>query len=595
MSYVQRPKSDLGTILVHWLIVAALISAVVTGLSIAAGDNPDLWAVRYLGAVLPGEDLWFWHLSFGIALLSFLLAYVVYLKRAQLVSRVLFNASRFSAILRGSRSGWASLNVLLYWALFIAFAVEIGTGVLLFFNHGGFILTLHLHATWFFLFFLILHPLVHWLYGGNGQLLRIFQPQMRLPYRLPTLVEALIERVQVLETEKAASAAGTRLRAIPKAKPPQVMTVSSSLAFALAAGAAVAMLSTPIEEQSRQTLKIIRMSASNTPSIDGDISEAVWRRAPAVVVLTQHGSNFDGGESRVEVRGAHDGKYAYFAFIWTDPTRSLMHMPLIKQADGWHLMRSASPGNETQFHEDKFAVLLAAGGQHLIGKGIHLGRQPVANAPEGATGRGLHYLAGGYGDIWLWRASHGGLNGWIDNGHFGPPQPASAQQPSGRYTGGFKLDPGPLPYEDNFTIGSTDSAYPLVRPLRFPKSASRFLNLSPLVLDRRDSDPETSSFWLSPDGSVPYSEEIDRVLPVGTMIPSIIFRPEMAMRPDSSFVVGTARWASGRWSLEMKRLLDTGGLYDTVIKTGTLMWVSAFDHAETWHTYHVRPLELEVE
>jgi hypothetical protein len=595
MSYIQRPKSDLGTILVHWLIVAALISAVVTGLSIAAADYPNLWAVRYLDSVLPGEDLWFWHLFSGIALLSSLLAYVVYIKRAQLVSRVLFNASRFSALLRGSRPGWASLNVLLYWALFIAFALEIGTGLLLFFNYGGFVLTLHLHATWFFLAFLPLHPLVHWLYGGKGQLLRIFQPQMHLPQRLPTLVEALIERVQVLEIEKAAPAAGSTLPVIPKAKPPKAMAISAPLAFAAGAAAVAALLSTPIEEQSRQILKIIRISAANAPLIDGDISEAVWRRAPAVAVLTQHGSNFDGGESRIEVRGVNDGKYAYFAFTWTDPTRSLMHMPLVKQTDGWHLMRTASPGNETQFHEDKFAVLLAAGGQHLIGKGIHLGRQPVSNAPEGATGRGLHYLAGGYGDVWLWRASHGGLNGWIDNGHFGPPLPASAPQPAGRYAGGFRLDPAPVPYQDNFTNGSTDGARPLVRPLRFPKSASRFVRLSSLDLDRDGSDPEISSFWLSLDESVPYSEDIDRVIPVGTLIPSILFRPDMAMRSGPASVIGMARWASGRWSLEIKRRLDTGGLYDTVIKTGTLMWVAAFDHAETWHTYHIRPLELEVE
>ncbi|MGB9166464.1 MAG: hypothetical protein WCC41_18775 [Rhodomicrobium sp.] len=45
----------------------------------------------------------------------------------------------------------------------------------------------------------------------------------------------------------------------------------------------------------------------------------------------------------------------------------------------------------------------------------------------------------------------------------------------------------------------------------------------------------------------------------------------------------------------MKRRLDTGGAFDVAIKTGALMWVAAFDHAETWHTYHVRPLELEVE
>ena len=43
---------------------------------------------------------------------------------------------------------------------------------------------------------------------------------------------------------------------------------------------------------------------------------------------------------------------------------------------------------------------------------------------------------------------------------------------------------------------------------------------------------------------------------------------------------------------EISRLATGVGV---AIKTGALMWVAAFDHAETWHTYHVRPLELEVE
>jgi hypothetical protein len=595
MSYVQRPKSDLGTILVHWLIVAALLSAAITGLGIAAGDNPDLWAVRDWGFLLPGENLWPWHLFFGMALLSSLLTYAVYIKRAQLVSRVRFNASRFHALIRGGRSRWATLNVLLYWALFAAFAIEIGTGILLFFNYGGFLLTLHLHATWCFLAFLFLHPLVHWFYGGTGQLLRIFKAEWRLPQRHPELIEALIKRVQALEIEKLSPATGNTLPAIRKAKPPKTVTVVVPLAVAVAAGVALAPVSTSIEEQTRQTLRIIRIMPANAPSIDGDISEDAWRRAPAGTVLTQHGVNFDGGESEVKIQAVHDGKYAYFAFIWTDPTRSLMHMPLVKDEDGWHLLRTAKRGNETKFYEDKFAVLLAAGGQHLLGKGFHFGPQPVSSAPADATGRGLHYLAGGYGDIWQWHASHGGMNGWIDNGHFGPPQRDSAPQPSGRYTGGFAIDPGPLPYQDNFTVVADRETYPLVRPIRFPKSSSRYLKAASLRFDPENSDPETACFWLNPADSLPYSEEIDKALPIGTVIPSVLFTPDLVKRADPSFVIGNARWASGRWSLELKRRLDTGGRYDTVIKTGALMWVAAFDHAETWHTYHLRPLELEIE
>jgi hypothetical protein len=427
-------------------------------------------------------------------------------------------------------------------------------------------------------------------------LLRIFTPQWRLPQRAPQLLEALIERVQRLEVQNASPPAVRKERAATPArlmKTAKPTTVAAPLAIATTMGAAIAFISPMLDTQSRQTLKIVKINAGEAPVIDGDISDAAWRRASAQTIVTQHGANFDGGESKVEVRALHDGAFAYFAFTWTDPTRSLKHMPLVKQEDGWRLMRSAPPGNEAALHEDKFAVLLAAGGSHLIGAGIHFGKQPIPGKPEGATGRGLHYIAGGYGDIWQWRASHGGLNGRVDNGHFGPPLPAFAAHSAGRYPGGFELDPGPLPYRNNFELLSDRETYPLARPRRFPNSREALLRLQSGILDPEKSDAENSAWWLKTDETEPFSDELNEKVPVGTVIPSVLLAPNEAER--STDVIGAARWAGGRWSLEVKRRLDTGGAFDVAIKTGALMWVAAFDHAETWHTYHVRPLELEVE
>src|SRR5262249_27074828 len=137
--------------------------------------------------------------------------------------------------------------------------------------------------------------------------------------------------------------------------------------------------------------------------------------------------------------------------------------------------------------------------------------------------------------------------------------------------------------------------YPLVRPKRFPKNPNRILRLDSISLDPEVSSADTSDFWMSEDESEPYSPERDRLLPIGAVIPSIIFSANPDRRSDFADVTGTARWAAGRWSLELKRCLDTGSPFDVAIKTGTLMWMAAFDHAETWHSYHVRPLELEVE
>ncbi len=596
MSYLRRPKTDLGTILVHWLIVLTLFGAALTGLAIAALDNPGLRILPYVSFLLPGENVWYWHLAFGIALVASFVAYAVYIRRTDLTDRIRLNKSRLRALLIGGRPRWASVNVILIWVLFIALVFETVAGTLLFLGWGGVVLTLHLHAVWLLLAFPFLHALGHWLYGGEGQLLRIFRPQWRLPQRAPQLVEALIERVQRLEVENASPPAGSENRLVPVGaliKTAKPMTVAGPLAIATAMGAAIAFVSPMADTQSRQTLKLVRINAAEAPVIDGDVSDAAWRRASVKTIITQHGANFDGGESKVEVRALHDGTFAYFAFTWTDPTRSLKHMPLVKREDGWRLMRSAPPGNEAELHEDKFAVLLAAGGAHLIGAGIHFGRQPIPGKPAGATGRGLHYIAGGIGDIWQWRASHGGLNGRIDNGHFGPPLPASAAHSAGRYPGGFALDPGSLPYQNNFELRSDRETYPLVWPRSFPKSPDTLARLQSLSLDPEQSDAESSAAWLRIEETEPFTEELDRKVPVGTIIPSVLLTPQEAGRPTD--IAGAARWASGRWSLEVKRRLDTGGQFDVAIKTGALMWVAAFDHAETWHTYHVRPLELEVE
>jgi hypothetical protein len=374
------------------------------------------------------------------------------------------------------------------------------------------------------------------------------------------------------------------------------MTIVVPLAIAVAAGATMVPLSTFLEKQSRDTLKIVSINEANAPDIDGDLSDAAWRRAPVTTVLTQHGANFDGGESRIEVRAVHDEAFAYFAFTWTDPTRSLMHMPLVKEEDGWHLMRSSAEGNETQFHEDKFAVLLAPPGQPLIGKGIHLGRRPLSDQPASATGRGLHFVLGGSVDVWQWRASHCGRISWLDHGHIGPPLPAAATQPERRYKGGFTLDPSSVPYEDNFDFVADQGAFPLVRPKRLPKNSARIVRVASLNFDPEISDPESQSFYVEDEDTEPYSVSLDSAVPVGAVIPGIILAPRRTNRPDDvADVIGSAHWASGRWSLEVRRRLDTGNALDVSIKTGALMWVAAFDHAETWHSYHIRPLKLEVE
>jgi hypothetical protein len=115
-----------------------------------------------------------------------------------------------------------------------------------------------------------------------------------------------------------------------------------------------------IDRHAVDTLDVRRIDAAEAPVLDGDTSDPIWRAAPPLYVTTGHGGNFDGaGQTTVEIRAVHDGKQVYFLFTWDDPTRSLKQLPLIKKADGWHLLHDGyEVGDEHAYNEDKFAVLL---------------------------------------------------------------------------------------------------------------------------------------------------------------------------------------------------------------------------------------------
>jgi hypothetical protein len=94
--------------------------------------------------------------------------------------------------------------------------------------------------------------------------------------------------------------------------------------------------------------------------------------------------------------------------------------------------------------------------------------------------------------------------------------------------------------------------------------------------------------------STPYASELDKSIPVGTVIPGVIIAAG-EFTGDRADVRCAARWASGHWALEVVRRLDTHSQYDIALKTGAFMRVAVFDHNQIRHTRHVRPIRVEVE
>lgn len=631
-------KTDYGTIILHWLLVGAFGAAFLSGMRIAT-ETPDRRWINLFDALLPQESVWVLHMQAASILVAVALAYIVYMIRSGLVRRIRLDGIRLRGLFGRREARLGTANVFLCWVFFVAMLLLMASGGALYFGivAGYDAAALHWYSMWVILAFVGLHILTHFKIGGSSQLLRILRPAALPPPPKELDAVELLAMLAERSTEPASSLA----REVDLATPPHLARQPSNdvkrnsdalsrLARAsrvednrasrsednnakrrhhtlqanpLVVAAAVAITGTSFmlaaDRLAVDRLEIRRIDHADAPTLDGDTSDRAWRKAVPFFVTTNDGGNFEGrGETRVEIRAVHDENWAYFLFIWEDPTRSLKNFPLVKQADGWRVLHDGlESGDEHEFHEDKFSVLLTAADATLAGdRTFHAGSHPVAGAPETMTGRGLHFSMAGYADVWEWKATSGST-GWMDDAHFGPPLEPTPLQARHiiPYRGGFAPDPGTANYADNFAI---EEDFPdgrrLVAPLRLPRDVTAMTAaMGHVDFDQNHGDEDGSRWFMTESESTPYSAADDARIPVGTTIPGVIISGEFA--GDRADVKCAARWASGRWALEVARRLDTGSEYDVPIKTGIFMRVAAFDHSQIRHTRHVRPIRLEVE
>jgi cytochrome b subunit of formate dehydrogenase len=607
-------KTDFGTVLLHWTLVVLLVVAVATGLRIALDSPHDLRWLHALDTLLPQSFVWTAHVPVGTALIALALSYAIYMSKAGLARRVRPDLAGLKGIFGRASTRYRGLNILLYWVLFTALAIELVTGSMLYIGYGGWVAEMHYLATWVIIGYIPAHIAVHYAIGGKGQLLRVFNPGPLAPRPAEfDPFEVIAARAnEGMDDGHGAKPeprrSGDRRRVSEPQRPPRpgkerlrrsAVLRAHPLITAIAGGAGFLVFLLSLDTVTRDTLVIDQIGETDKPRIDGDISDPIWRLATRVVVPTQQGANLDGaGQSYVEMRAVHDGTNAYFSFVWEDPTRSLKHLPMQKTEHGWHVLQQGfDHGDATTYFEDKLAVLLV--GAYVLIPGdrtFHAGRQPLADKPATLSGRGMHYTTnGGYADMWQWHASTAGMLGWVDDTHFGPPAEATEAQKEGQsaYKGGFAPDPGSALTELNFEERGPGGYDRPVTPKRLPKDPRKALQATDhMELDPNFGDGENSVWWLTAEDSVPYSREQDARIPVGTVIPGVLVSGTFG--GDRANIRGRAKWASGRWSLELVRRLDTGSKYDTPIATGAYMRVAVFDHTQSRHTRFIRPIRLEV-
>ena len=554
----NTPRSDAGTVILHWVVAVAMTASLLTGLRISS-DAPDAVISKALSPVMPQGEIWTVHFLSSITLIFATTAYLFYIARSGLRRRISLKKLRVLTLPVTPRLRWGAVNVALYWAFYVLLLILTGTGLALYWGYGGWIVAVHAVCAFATIGYVVAHLAVHFGFGGWQQILRIFRPARLVPNRT------------------------TRARPL-------------LIATAIAVPAAVGIASYDIATRDVLTVS----EAKRSPKLDGVLDDDVWKTARPVFVRTMQGVNLNGqGESTVEVRAIRSGSKIHFAFRWEDPTRSLMRLPLQKRADGWHLVgQRADISDVMDFYEDKFAILFARNTDFGNGGSTHMGPRPLGDKPAPFHGRGYHYTTdGSILDVWQWKASRGGLLGYIDDMYFGPPTEPKPAEAAGtaRYQGGYWGDPGTVFYVYNFQ-GQPPGGYKgPVQIQRLPKNlAATTAAMGKIDLHPDAMNDDGSRWWMLEAESVPYSKEADVAIPVGTVIPGVLIIGEYG--GDRSDVRGAAAWKDGYWTLETSREMTSTSKYDVdfTAKEPLYFWLSVFDHNQTRHTRHMRPVEVQI-
>src|SRR3712207_5925093 len=172
----KKPRSDIGTLFIHWTASIACIVTLVTGLRLASDQEFSVvW--RAIAPILPQGEIWSWHIISGLALYFASTAYAVYMYRSGLKGRIALAKARALTMPAPAKSKWLGVNVLLHWALYGLLVVQTVTGFLLYLGHGGWWVTVHSWAATLVLIYIVAHSIAHFGYGGLQQLLRLFRPE----------------------------------------------------------------------------------------------------------------------------------------------------------------------------------------------------------------------------------------------------------------------------------------------------------------------------------------------------------------------------------------------------------------------------------
>ena len=517
-------RQSLSWILLHTLAIGLSLASLLTGMRIATLSRPE---VMHFTTLLPQGYVHGLHFLSAMGLVSVTAAYLVH--------HLFFREGKVRKHL-----GAGLYHRAVFWLGRFALLASITTGSLLYFGviPSVALSDLHYMAALTMLLYILMHGGVYFVQFGLHALKRIAYSAAFHPGK------------------------------------DSVITITAMSVFV------VAIVWT--QEESHPGLSVQLIPITEFMQIDGIADETVWDQADAITVHTFGGANFPDGQTPITVKALHNGVEVFFHITWEDPTRSVRHLPLIKTETGWSV---TGPGfyrfDETEYYEDKLAVMLAQNCAFGASKTAHLGPQPLADAPPNWHGKGYHYASDGeVRDLWHWKAVRTNDMILADDNFIGAPD--AVRTGLRRYSAGYVPD------------GKESGAYLMnwqwyhqdrVVPKRLPRH--------PDDLVPYQSTGDASLSWVIPWYGYDLYNPLNDHYPPGTVMPSVLYSSNR-FEGDRADVRARAVWNEGQWSLELARKLDTGSKLDVVLENGVCMWVAAFDHAQIAHTRHAMPVRLEL-
>lgn len=328
---------------------------------------------------------------------------------------------------------------------------------------------------------------------------------------------------------------------------------------------------------------VLAVKTTKAPGIDG-VADDAWSSAQAVKANLSGagtlgpGGNFNNGNTSVTVKALYDEKNLYMLYEWEDATDSQARGPWIKEGDKLVKKPYAS------HYEDKFAVLWnindstkgfndqgCAVSCHDTGVKDKAGK-PIFKHWTNAQDELL--------DTWhmkitrqntLYGADKPGImhDQFHDNVKFDPNNPKTNS--AGRHS-----DPDEKEYADNITGSS--NADPGMPKWVF------------------DGAPVNGSKYVIVDGIdkiKPFTADMVAAMKEGDSLPGLIVYPQ---NKDAGDVKAKAKWANGKWTLEIQRPLKTDSKYDIQFSDFSKTYffaMSAFDNSQIGHATMPGTLELK--